>query len=518
MKNQRREFRVHFEKGATREETLLGRDYLVVPCIAMVEGVRFGAGQTMPELGLASEFGETPITWANRPLVLNHPQVDGSFVSANTPGILDIYAFGMTMNPYVEDGKLHLEAWIDVQRASNPDLGFSDTYDRIVAQEDVEVSVGFFSDIEEKKGRFNGQVYGAIWRNIKPDHLAVLTEGTIGACSVEDGCGIPRVNLEGKEMAKDATLVTNKNSNTQTETTGTPKAQCSCGGTHTQEEHTDEEDAPVTQKGLKSMLADLLKPFTQSKEEKALEAHIASGKRAAHEILVNQSIDPALMDRDVRALISRALQKEYGNYTYLLGYTQEVAVYEAYNPGMSSYLCYQVGIDVTDSAVKFVGEPAEVILQTKIVPQADATGENTTVVNTQENDMADDKTKTTPTANATADTPTTEKKIPTAQEYIDNAPPEIREVMQSAMKAQADQKNAHITTLKANKANKFGEDELKAMSLDMLDKLVSLLPADRTGLAPATQNRFQAANGGSGDTVPVVKAFGKKVETKSDAA
>jgi len=43
---------------------------------------------------------------------------------------------------------------------------------------------------EETKGIKNGKPYQAIWRHITPDHLAILPEGKIGACSVAMGCGI----------------------------------------------------------------------------------------------------------------------------------------------------------------------------------------------------------------------------------------------------------------------------------------------------------------------------------------
>ena len=43
-------------------KVFMGEDYLVVPVVAMVEGVRFGANQEDPELGLASEFGKYPIS------------------------------------------------------------------------------------------------------------------------------------------------------------------------------------------------------------------------------------------------------------------------------------------------------------------------------------------------------------------------------------------------------------------------------------------------------------------------
>jgi hypothetical protein len=41
--------------------------------------------------------------------------------------------------------------------------------------------------MEDTEGVFNGQEFAGIWRNVIPDHLAILPEGVIGACSVADG-------------------------------------------------------------------------------------------------------------------------------------------------------------------------------------------------------------------------------------------------------------------------------------------------------------------------------------------
>lgn len=512
-----RSIQVQFDKGNSREETLLGREYLVVPVIAMVEGVRFGAGQTEPELGLASEFGDVPIAWANRPLVLNHPQIDGTFVSANTPDILEQYQFGMTMNPELKDNKLHMEAWIDVQRVKDLGGEFEDTYNRIVDQEDVEVSVGFFSDLRKTKGKFKGQKYGAIWTNIKPDHLAVLSEGIIGACSVKDGCGVPRINETGENMPTKSELKT------------TGAAGCTCGNNAP-----ETDDEPVTQKGLKQLLAEILKPFTQSKEEKALEAHKA--QREINQAIVNESlkindqaIHSSLLNNDVYKMIAQAVQKKYGTYCYLYGYTQDVAVFESYNYNNGGYQCQQVGINVTDSAVEFVGEPQEVILQTKIVPQTSTAttteGNNPTDVNAQENDMTTpNNTPNTPAPEPTPSNPpatpptqpnpttqSTEKKVLTAQEYIDQAPAEIRDMLNASLRAQETKKADLIKTLTDHKSNKFTQEYLKAQSVEVLENMVALLPSDFRGLAAPSYYRTQD---NKNETVPAPKVF----ESKKSAA
>jgi len=487
----------------------------------MVQGVRFGAGQSDPELGLASEFGNNPIMWANRPLVLNHPKVGDTFVSANTPDILNKYQFGVTMNPVLDNDKLKLEAWIDKDRvdSTGDDEAFKSTFNRITAEEDVEVSVGFFTDVEKVKGQFNGQTYGGIWRNIRADHLAVLTEGLTGACSVADGCGVPRLNQANQ--SGDLKMP-------ELKLTGTQSTGCSCGGNHTQADHPDD-DKPVTQGGLKKMLDSLLKPFTQSPADKAVEAH-QEGRRL-NEILVSQTINTTLMDKDIRAMISRALNARPNNgYVYLLGYTQDVAIYEDLDIANYTFKTYQLGINVSDTAVEFVGDPQEVLLQTKIVPQGAtaSTTSETTPTSTQETNMANEQqaaasagTKAQDAAATTeaAKPPVTQAaavpvtapegqspKVLTMEQYLSTLPPEMRENVTQALAAQEKKKSGLVKTLMDAKQNKFTEDYLKVQSVEILENMVALLPGTYAGVSQPTNPRFQAGGGeGSTETVPVPK-------------
>jgi len=65
----------------------------------------------------------------------------------------------------------------------------------------IEVSVGVFSDEEVEQGEWNGEQYMAIAKGLRPDHLAILPD-MIGACSIEDGCGI-RLNSNKKKGGDD---------------------------------------------------------------------------------------------------------------------------------------------------------------------------------------------------------------------------------------------------------------------------------------------------------------------------
>ena len=178
----------------TREETLMGRNHLVVPVVALTEMVLQSSTSEAPELALAEEFGANPLAWNGRPIVVNHPELEGEKVSASLPDVVDKEKIGEIYNTILDGKKLKLEAWIDLERAEELGGVISETVEKLQGGEEIiEVSTGLFSNIEDKSGKFNGEDYKGVWRNIVPDHLAILSEAT-GACSIEDGCGAPRAN------------------------------------------------------------------------------------------------------------------------------------------------------------------------------------------------------------------------------------------------------------------------------------------------------------------------------------
>jgi hypothetical protein len=185
--------------GALRMDRFEGREHVVVPVVALVQGVIHASNAPAAELVLAEEFGKAPQAWNGRPVMLNHPSNSGHQVSANSPQVLERSAIGTIFGARVEGERLLLEAWIDPGKVGAVGGEAPRVLARLRRGETTEVSVGAFVLTEARSGVWNGVRYAGVWREIVPDHLAVLSEGTVGACSVEMGCGAPRA-AEGNHM------------------------------------------------------------------------------------------------------------------------------------------------------------------------------------------------------------------------------------------------------------------------------------------------------------------------------
>lgn len=187
--------------GATsanlRTAEFAGVEHLVVPVVAMVEGVVWAINAPSAEFVPAEELAVTPQQWNGRQCFAGHPVEGKTQVTANTPTKLS-EAFGIifgasTESRILETRRLELEAWLDPIRAAKVGEEAMDVIRRLRAGERVEVSVGCYMSREETEGNYNGQPFNGIWRDIVSDHLAFLKAGEQGACSIEAGCGAPRV-------------------------------------------------------------------------------------------------------------------------------------------------------------------------------------------------------------------------------------------------------------------------------------------------------------------------------------
>ncbi len=182
-----------------RAEKYQDEDYIVVPVIALVETVIWASNGEHPELVTAEAFSTAVAAWNGRPIFSGHPKDGDSYVSGNSPRLLEEKAIGIVFNAKVKDKMLLMEAWINVARAKEiePDL-----LDRIDAGDDeIQVSVGAFVEAAEESGTFDGMSYEGVWVRLTQDHLAILPKGQIGACSVEAGCGI-RAAQAGDRMSE----------------------------------------------------------------------------------------------------------------------------------------------------------------------------------------------------------------------------------------------------------------------------------------------------------------------------
>lgn len=186
--------------GSVRVETLDGREYLVAPLSMIVPGVLNGSKG--PLLYPEDEVQKNPDDWNNMPIVNGHPLNKlGKAISARNPRVLEKYGMGAVYNASV-NGKLVAEGWFDSIKTAhvNPRI-----YQKLKSGLPIELSTGLFTQNHKVKGpaKHNGKPYVAIARNYKPDHLAVL-ETSRGACSLEDGCGV-NINQESEPSEDDLT-------------------------------------------------------------------------------------------------------------------------------------------------------------------------------------------------------------------------------------------------------------------------------------------------------------------------
>lgn len=195
--------------GLTRIEKWNGREWFVAQTVAVISKVLNGELLPAQEVALFAE------AWNGRPVPLNHPQVNGFFVSANSPAVMDEFNLGYFFNARAEShelgAKLVGEMWLDIALIEAKGGPAFQGLTTLRQGGTVEVSTAYFCLVRDEEGEFNGERYNGVQYNIKPDHVAFLP--TIqGACSVEDGCGVnansshdrddsPVVNLEAGQTA-----------------------------------------------------------------------------------------------------------------------------------------------------------------------------------------------------------------------------------------------------------------------------------------------------------------------------
>lgn len=483
--------RAQADSSAVRTETFMDREYTVVPVVALVEGVLQGMNAQTPELALQEEFGRVPEGWNGRPIVMNHPVINGQAVSANSPAVLETYQMGFVFNTVVEDGKLKVEAWLDNARIEEVGGEFASTLERINAGTTVEVSTGLFTGIEESKGRFNGKEYGGIWRDVVPDHLAFLSEGTIGACSIDDGCGTPRTN---------STLKTHMSAITW------EQQDCGCkhGGSDSMPK--DNQQTPEgTEVAIKPNSAGVVPSFDSSRFALAI-----NGKPAD------------MVDQDARKLVAAALQSTKGRdtYTYVIGLTNDKVIYEHYSYDVGDYMTYQRSYNIADDKSVTLGNDEERVVVTMAItpvtasaapkaneatePTSTSTPETTPTGDPAMPDTPKDNAQTTQQADpadvnavlANAGKPeATNVQTPTAvqtpapasvatnaaptaprtlEQYLAEAPAEVKEVINAGLKLRNEKRASIIAAINSTNRSDFTEAQLAAMSDDVLESLAKL--------------------------------------------
>jgi hypothetical protein len=557
--------------GSFQNAKFGGRNYMVVPVVALVEGVIQGVTAEYPELALASEFGKFPAGWNGRPVVMNHPEVTDNGqtfkVSANSPAILEKDQFGFLFNTRADGNRLVTEAWIDVDRANRLSAASRKVIADLKAGKTCEVSTGLFTGTHKVAGYRGSERYEAVWEGVVPDHLAFLPEGTVGACSVEDGCGAARQN------GQYVTLRANCDGNLSC---GCPAPEpATLAGVPTGVSGGDDAGS-VTAPGDPAQDTSNVDTGKNKRGKKKKKTDTGTYNLEAFDpgeflqsLLANQGVPDGMLDSDVRSILQDECEEEYpGAMPYVIGFTPTVVVYSVYDSMVSERYIYQAPFSIdqtTKEATIDLSQAVEVTLTTTITPASESSettdnlgltldagslsanaGNPASADNTREKETsmttapkpgetpAASTTQTpvtaishaaaagnapTPTPGAATSTPAAEPAVPspttsqqpaptikvqTADEYISQAPPAVREALQSAMRTHEAQKAHAIQALIGTKRCAFSEADLKAMSLEQLEKLVQLAAVpDYSGLGGQAQApRAQAAGDFSGYAPP----------------
>lgn len=299
--------------GEYRIEKFEGRDHIVVPVVALMEGVIWASNAPKPEYVPLATLQQSPDGWNGRPVMLDHPSIGGEKVTANTPATLDALSFGKVFATAIVGTKLTMEAWLDPEKAALiPDAQV--LIDKIKSGEAIEVSVGAYIALSMATGFFGGVEYFGVWIGLMPDHLALLPVGTLGACSNDMGCGV-----------RTASRI-----------------------------HT------LTAKGIE------MEPV-EEKKPRGILAMLRSALRSAN-------LSPTVSDQDIKDELREALNKLEPSGAYIIAVYSDRVIFDVYEDG--SYVLYSRTYDNAYKlgdrvSVEFVGSyvPTE-------VPDAEAGGDD----------------------------------------------------------------------------------------------------------------------------------------------
>ncbi len=317
--------------GQLMTSQLRGQEHIVAPCSMIVEGVLHSSNADHPALALASEFGAIPQGWDGRPVVYNHPVEDGNAVSANRPAGWESEVVGQIFNTRLDDKTLNAELWLDSSRT--PQI----VIDGLKEGKEFEVSTGLFALSDETAGIYGGKSYTTIWRNIVPDHLAILEPGLIGACSIADGAGL-RANGAKEPTFEVYTMSSAQISASQGNKKNDELAASAAGidGTHT--------------RGLMSWMP--------------------KGIQMAINKLVDKLKSNELSDRDTRTAVNAALANLEGfHYACVEALFSSYAIFSAMDSEDYEWHMYKIDYSVADGGVITLGStPVEVRPETAYVP------------------------------------------------------------------------------------------------------------------------------------------------------
>ena len=455
---------VNLANSPIRREKLQGRDYVVAPMAMITAGVHNGSNG--PLLYEEADIKKAVPAWNMKPIVVYHPTINNKGVTAADPDVLERQQVGIVMNTSFKGGKLRAEAWIEEDLANKVDDRVMDALEN---NRMMEVSTGLFTDNESSPGKLGDEEYTYIARNHQPDHLALLPD-QIGACSIADGAGLLQLNAEGvgfegaevMEIAR--RIVGNKMSHSNI---------------HAALSRALEEKVPRVKKGtgetaytVSPWIMDVYdKFFVYEMGNKLYRLHYTNGKAGVE---ITGDADEVVRVTEYRTADTRKFvgnnhapkQKQKGTNTMNKKEIVDGLISNAETQwgeedretlmALDDSVLNKMGMKKKDAAADG-GDPEEV--------EETAKGKNKPVKNEgAESEQAGEGQE--PVANTT-------------EAYIENAPPEIQQVLRNGLDAHTTEQARLIKEITANNGNTFSKEFLQTKGLDELRGIAALAKAGK---------------------------------------
>lgn len=489
----------HNMSNLVEERTLENKKYLVAPTVMIVEGVLNNAYYP------ADEIADCPEDWNGRPVLIDHSTTEsGMPKSANEPEEREKRTVGWIFHAHYENGKLKAEAWIDPEKCKQVQDG-DIVLQRLENNEGLEVSTGLRAKHLQQNGEFSGKEYDWIAMQLRADHLALLPNSK-GACSWEDGAGMPRIN-EAKNQDEDTTMKIVQNIRNEARTPdydGTesgdwnaPDMEACIAGYwkhHPDADRPDDEVSSVDAMpaAMKSWIASLsllgdseandfdnllyfpvVDPDTHNLNESALDAVIA-GRGA-------QADAPSRAVNSARRKAYNLLNEEFNRDLDIPDDIQNESKWERLANGIAEKLGLKLNKEKMDmernekiqalvdnekfgeqdvASLQALSDDALNVLYENI--QSESEGDSENEADSQEAESQE-------TQNEQSGVKVEQMS---ADEFIKQAPdPEMREFLQARLQEHRDEKENLVKDLVQNERCKFSETQLKAKSVDELKVL-----------------------------------------------
>jgi len=201
------------DRDAVRRESINGVEHVVVSSYTLPDDVVMNGGlYPADEIAASYELLERTLAPVEHPT-----DSQGNYISASDPeAIHNFHAGAFNMNVSRDNGRVHVEKYINVQEAMKTDRGkrLMDRISELETNESprpIHTSTGVFLEIDELDKpvtNAQGDEYTWIARNMVFDHDAILLD-SVGAAQPSQGVGMA-VNLKGEEIEVESIFVGNE--------------------------------------------------------------------------------------------------------------------------------------------------------------------------------------------------------------------------------------------------------------------------------------------------------------------